>query len=196
MSKRRAAVRPQPHTGRSGGQTQPVAPGGEAPLHDAVLQRVVGDHGYPTSRLQQGQGGFQPVGEGSELVVDGDADRLERAPCRVGPAPGAGRDGGGDDIGELHGVVQGAGADDGAGDAAGVRVLAVAPDDGGEAPLVPLVDQDFCSERAILSQAHVERPGAVIGEPSVPHVELMRRDSQVEEDSIDLIDSHSSQQFA
>ena len=49
-----AGFLPHTHTGKSGGQVQPLAKPAKAVLHDAVLQRVEGDDAQPPARIQPG----------------------------------------------------------------------------------------------------------------------------------------------
>ena len=77
VSTRRRRLPPQMQTGLPGGQLQPLRRVAEAVLHDAVLERVVGDHHQTAAGTQRLDGGLEPLLERAELVVDGDAQRLE-----------------------------------------------------------------------------------------------------------------------
>ena len=72
-------------------------------------------------------------GQGVELAVDLDADRLERALGRVAAgAPGRRRDGRDDHLGQLGRRLDRAGGDDRRGDAPGEALVAVAEQDAGQ----------------------------------------------------------------
>src|SRR5690606_32107158 len=47
----------------------------EIVLHEAIFQRMEGDHGQPAPGLQQGNCLPEHIGEGTELIVDRDAQR-------------------------------------------------------------------------------------------------------------------------
>jgi hypothetical protein len=63
---------------------------------------VIGEHGDPAPRLQDLDRHIQASLELTQLVVDLDADGLERPACRMAPgSPRRCRDGGLDDLGKL-----------------------------------------------------------------------------------------------
>ena len=161
---------------------------GEAALDDPILERVVRDHDDPTSRSQHPHGDVERIGECIQLVVDGDPNGLEGASSGMAPGPpGPSRHGGGHDLGEMDRVRDRAGGDDRPRDAGGVTLLAEAPEDAGDVAEIPLVDDRGGVERCVRAHAHVEGAPAPIGEPSLPHVELVRGDAEVEEGAVDLI---------
>jgi hypothetical protein len=66
------------------------------------------------------------------------------------------------------------------GDPLAETLLSELADDPDQVDLIPGVDDLVRAPWGILAHAHVERAGPLIGEPSLPHVELMRGDSEVE----------------
>jgi hypothetical protein len=101
----------------------------------------------------------------------------------------------GDDLRQPAGVTDRTGGDDGVGDAASEALLAEAADDAGEFGLADLVDEVRGVVPGIRAHAHVERAGASVGEASLPHVELVRRDTEVENGAIEFIESLLQDRF-
>jgi hypothetical protein len=121
-----------------------------------------GDDGQPPAGLQQRLGAGEAAVELAELVVHGDAQRLEAARRRIDGVALLRAEDAADDSGKLAGAgdrALGAAADDGAGDRSGALLLAIAEEDVGELRLVQLVDQ-IGRARALAAHAHVERPVA------------------------------------
>src|SRR5438874_8615059 len=103
-------------------------------LDAAVLERMEGDHREPATWFEQSLGSGKAALEFAKLVVDRDADRLERAGRRI-DAAGLGRHDPADDRRELAGAPDrplGAGGLDGAGDAPREAFLAIKIDEVGE----------------------------------------------------------------
>ena len=126
--------------------------------------------------------------EGTELVVDGDAERLEDALCRVAVAEARGRrDRALDRVDEVTGALVGAHdapADDGSGDRAGEPFLAVAAEDQLELPLVGLVHELAGREFGGRVHPHVEWRVGGVREAALGAVELHRGDAEVEQDRV------------
>ena len=126
----------------------------------------------------------------AEFVVDEDAQRLERARRRMDVVrPHAHRRG--DDPRERGGGFDrrlGARADDGAGDAARMPLLAEDEDDVGEIALAGVGD-DIGGARAFAAHAHVERPVVAEGEAARGGVELHRGDAEIEHDAVDAVEA-------
>ena len=70
-------------------------------LDRAVLQRMEGDDGEPAARRQHLLGGGEAALELAQLVVHGDAQRLEGARRRIALVPGRRPDGAAHDLGQL-----------------------------------------------------------------------------------------------
>ena len=68
-------------------------------LDDAVFERMEGDDREPSARPQDALGGVQRQHKLAQFVVDGDAQRLERARRGVNARFGANE--AGDEVGEL-----------------------------------------------------------------------------------------------
>ena len=150
---------------------------------------MVRDHCDPTSASQQAQGSIKGCVERSQLVVDRDAESLKGASCWVPVVAGPSRHGPGDDLREVRGVADGAGGNDGACNPAGEVLFTEPPDDAGEVGDDELIDEVPGIEPGVRAHAHVERAGAPIGEASLPQVELVRRDTEVENGAIEFIGS-------
>ena len=79
VSRRSSGSLPQTQTGKSGGHVQPFARSRHELLHDPVLERVEADHRETPTRAQHLERGGKRRLELAQLVVDGDAQRLEDA---------------------------------------------------------------------------------------------------------------------
>jgi len=134
---------------------------------------VVRDHDQSTSWSQHPQGDVQALGECTELVVDGNSESLEGAPGGMAGAPGPSRHRICDHCGQLRRVRDRAGGDDSVRDPTGVTLLAEAAEGTCETVAVPGIDDRPGVERRVWPHPHVEGTGFVIGEASLPHVELM-----------------------
>src|SRR5712691_4894349 len=111
-------------------------------LHDPVFERVEADHREASSRPEHLQGRRQRALERSELVVDGDAQRLEDALRRMSAAEALrSRYRRTNDVYELKRGRDRAPANDRARDLPRIALLAVALEDVGELTLGRIVDQ-------------------------------------------------------
>ena len=150
-------------------------------LDDAVLERMERHHHQPAAGLEHGFGGRQGGRQLGELLVDEDAQRLERAGRRMNgarPRPHHALD----DVGERpRGADRrfAARRDDGAGDGAGVALLAERLDDVGEIALGRRRDH-IGGGRAGVAHAHVERTVEPEREAALGLVELHRGDAEIE----------------
>jgi len=127
-------------------------------LDDAVLERMERDDDEPAAGRKQALGRNEPVREAAKLVVDEDAQRLERAGRRVNVAGPSAHDAG-DDRRELRRRADrllAACGDDRPGDGARVAFLAERGDDRGKLPLRG-ARQDLGGTRPRGAHAHVER---------------------------------------
>jgi len=126
----------------------------------------------------------------AELVVHRDPQPLE-GPRRAVDAGRVARDGAADDLGELRGGLDrrlGPGAQDVAGDAAGVPLLAELGDDADQLVLRQGVHQ-LGRARPLSTHPHVERPVGTEGEAALRLVELERRHAEVHHHAIELGDA-------
>ena len=108
----------------------------ERPLHDPVLQGVVGEHDHAATGAEESDRPRQGGGELLELPVDRDPERLERPTRGVG-APRTSSHGAHDDVGELVGGVDRRALprpDDRAGDPPGAALLPQLEQEVGELP--------------------------------------------------------------
>ena len=166
-----------------------TAPGGQEVLHDPVFERMERDHHQPAARREDALRGGQPLRELAELVVDVEAQRLERARRRMDVA-GPAMHHAGDDVGERAGGRDrpfAARRDDGAGDGAGAALLAEEKDDVGEVALGGLRDH-VGRRRTGGAHAHVERPVEPEREAAFRRVELHGRHADIEHDAVDRRD--------
>ena len=144
------------------------------------------DHDQAPAGRERGNRLWQRALDLAELVVDVDAQRLERAGRRMSArlAPRHGRR---DDAGEPAGRLDGAGlarADDRARDASGMALLAEARDHGRDLALVRARQEFGGSCARIRIHAHVEWTVAQEAEPAPSLVELRGGNAEVEEDSV------------
>ncbi len=99
-------------------------------LDDAVLARVIAQHGAPALRGEQIQSLGERTFEHGKFIVDFDADRLEGLAGRMaGVAASCGGNRIAHDLGQLTRRGDRAGGDDRTGDATGVALVAVALED-------------------------------------------------------------------
>src|SRR5947208_13346787 len=103
--RRRRAARRRRQMARSARHRAAAAP--QEGFDPDVFERMEGDDGEPSARLQQAFGGNQAAVELAELVIDRDAQGLKGAGGRI-EAGLALRDRGAYDIGELAGAAKGA----------------------------------------------------------------------------------------
>ncbi len=148
------------------------------------------DHGEAAAGAQHRDGGRKCGLELAELVVDGDAERLEDALRGMPfPEPGRRRDRRLDHVDEIAGAEErplGASPHDRAGDRTGVPLLAEAAEDRRELALVPRVDDRRGRHLARRIHPHVERGVGGVGEAALGPVDLHRRDPDVEQDRVGL----------
>ena len=143
VSSSASGVRPQPHTGMSGGQMQPRARSARKRLTRRSSSEWKEIAASRPSVAQDGPGGGQRAVERLQLLVHRDANGLEDALGRVAASEAPadrGRQRGLDGIDQLAGGLERsphAAPHDLAGDDARVRILAVAAKDLSEAALVP-----------------------------------------------------------
>ena len=128
--------------------------------------------------------------EDAELVIDLDADGLEDALRRVAVRRLAHRlrHGLADDVNELARPLNGllhALLDDELRDAAAPALLAVVVEDAVELLLAVRVDDIVRRELRLRVHAHVERRVVHVRETALRRVNLMRRDTEVEDDTVD-----------
>jgi len=123
-----------------------------------------------------------------ELVVDRDADRLERALCRVAAAEARRRGNRGrDDVDELVRCLDRlarAGAHDRAGDLRRVALLTQLAQDARELALVPRVHHGRRVELLVGIHPHVQRRVPRVGEAALGGVDLHRGHPEVEVDHV------------
>ena len=149
-----------------------------------------GDDGQPPAGPEHPLGGVQRPRQFAELVVDGDAERLEDAGRRM-QAARLGADQPGDEIGQLRGGLDAALAaffDDGAGNGPGPPLLAVMKEDVGQLRLAGFVEE-VGGARPVPLHAHVERPVAAEREAALGLVKLHRRHADVENDAVDTLEA-------
>ena len=120
-----------------------------------------------------------------EFTVDGDAERLKGSTRWMLPAARGCRDG----IRNARRKVSGRGErtilDDRSCDATGMPFFSEVAEDAGEVVDGGVVDE-FCGRaRGIGTHSHVQWTGTVIGEPSGALVELVRRNTEIDNDGID-----------
>ena len=116
----------------------------DEPLDDAVFERVEGDDRQPATGRQHVDRACQGRFQRRQLVVRGDAQRLERARGGMRVAAAAPTQGAGDDLRQPRRRLDRRPfplVDDGAGDAPAAWFLAVAPDEVGQFPLRKRVHQ-------------------------------------------------------
>ena len=145
------------------------------------------DHDQPAAGLEHALGRGKRRGEFAELVVDEDAQRLERARRRMDVAGPRAHDAG-DDVGERARGARSARSPR-ARRWRGRRRAHGAPRRGsqmmvGEIALGRARD-DVGGARALAAHAHVERPVEAEGEAALGLVELHRGDAEIEHDAVD-----------
>src|SRR5206468_9112011 len=159
-------------------------------LDNSVIERVVAEDDEPAAGPEQVHRRREPGLQGVELLVDGDPQGLEHPGGRM-DAPAntwVDRHGPFDDRGELLRRLDRRGAarvDDGSGDAARVRFLAVAPEQGGELARVEGGDELGGGHAATSIEPHVERPARPEPEAPGPVGELAAREAAIEEQAVD-----------
>src|SRR5262249_47238057 len=149
------------------------------------------DDGETATGRQHLLGRGQAALQLAELVVHGDAQRLESARGRIALVPALRANGAAHDLGELARALDGlllARLDDGARYAPALPLFTVAPDDVGELGLVAFVD-DVGGGAAGALHAHVERPGGAEGKAAFGIVELHGGDAEIERHAIDFSDA-------
>ena len=147
-----------------------------------------GDHGQLPAGLQRAFGGHEPLVKFAVLVVDRDAQRLERARRRMRLARLGARQAGFDDLGKAQGRGDRlllARFHDGAGDAAAGALFAVVEQDVGDLHLGRGV-HDVGGAFAVLRHAHVE--GAVLheGKAALGKIKLHGGYPEVEHDAVEV----------
>src|SRR5581483_10010173 len=157
-----------PADARQPGRARAVTVGrvAERLLHDPVLAGVVTENRTPAARGKRVDGLSERVRENHELVVDLDAERLERT-LRGMSAPAAGRCGNGvaDHLREVSRRGDRSSGDDGARDPRRVALVAVVAYDAGELVDVAAVDDVGRRTRPTTVHAHVERCFEAVAEP-------------------------------
>ena len=143
---------------------------------------MVRDDGHAPADVGAGDGVVESRGEGIELTVDLDSDRLEGSLGGVAAgAPGRRGNGGHDHGGQLGGGLDRTRCFDRLGDAAGETFVAVLLQNSRQK--VDRIAVDHIGGRPRLSaiHSHVEIGLVPIGEAAVGLVELRRTDPEVEE---------------
>jgi hypothetical protein len=170
----------------------------EKRLDAAILQGMERDDGETAAGREQRLGADQPTVDLAELVVDVDAQRLERARRRVDDIGAALRCGGAaHDLGQFERAgdrPRGAGRHDGACDRPRPALLAIGEDEIGEIALVQLVDR-LGGTRAGAVHAHVERAVGAERKAALGPRQLHRRNAEVERHAIGGGDTAQAQQF-
>jgi hypothetical protein len=189
-------VRDQLEAGRRAGRDRgsvartarrPTRALGQERLDDAVFQRVEGDDHQPTARLQHALGGVKTGFQLAQLVIDRDAQTLERAGGGMDLGALAAANGALDHLGQVQGALERAllaAADDEAGDAARGVLLAIDIKDAGQLDLVQRVDE-VGGGRAAVAHPHVQRTVAHEGKAALGLIQLHRRDAQVQHHTVD-----------
>src|ERR1051325_3119902 len=158
------------HADREVGRARaPALLGAEEPLRDPVFERVEADHGEPSPRPQQLQRGGQRGLERAELVVHGDPQSLEDAPCRMAVTEARrSRNGGLDRLDELARALEGLlppAPPARPRDLARVALLAVVAEDRGQVALAGLVDQILRRDLRVRIHTHVQGRIGRVGDP-------------------------------
>src|SRR5207248_1314708 len=79
---------PAAHAARRARRTEAVGrPTAEGVLHAPILERVVGEHGEPAARTEHAVAVGEEALQLAQLVVHGDAERLEGAGAGMAPGP-------------------------------------------------------------------------------------------------------------
>ena len=157
-------------------------------LHQAVLAGVIRNHRHDATGseplAQRRKGAFQHT----QLVVDGDADRLEER--RELWRPAARTEHGANGVHEIIAGAQGAiGAPshDFAGQSSGSRLIGVFAEDPDQFVLVAVVEDARRVGLGIGPHSHVERRAGPEGEAATFFVDLMRRDAEIEQDAVPVL---------
>ena len=151
-------------------------------LDDAVLARVIAQHGAPALRGEQIQGLGERTFEHREFIVNFNADRLEGLAGRMaGVAASCGGNGIAHDLGQLTRRGDRARGDDRAGDATGVALVAVALQDSCKGSFVAGVDEIGGGATLAAIHPHVERPVVAEAETSVGEIQLRRTHAKIKQ---------------
>jgi hypothetical protein len=164
----------------------PTATGGgalrEEALHDPVLDGMKRHDGELAARLQRAFGGAEGGDELAQLIIHGDAERLERTRRGVALAWFLARQAALDDARQVQRGLDrcpGALGHDGAGDPARGAFLTVEMDDVGQKRL-GRVGHKVGGARPRLTHAHVQGPVAQEGKTPLRAVELHGGDAEVQ----------------
>ena len=156
-------------------------------LRDPVLERVEGDDREATAGAQRAHGGLKALLKILELMVDGDAQRLEDARRRIDATPTLrldARDEAAEVVGRKERLRRAAARDRG-GDATCLGLLAELAEGAAQLALVPAV-HDVCRRDAeVRVGAHVQRAFCAKAEASPLVCELERGETEVEEDPVE-----------
>ena len=156
-------------------------------LRDPVLERVEGDDRETAAGAQRAHGGLEALLKILELVVDGDAQRLEHPRRGVDATPTLGlhaRDEATEIVGGEEGLARPS-PDDGRGDATRLGLLAELAERTAQLALVPAV-HDICRRDAeVRVGAHVQWSFRAKAEASPLVCELERGETEVEEDPVE-----------
>src|SRR3954447_11298195 len=161
----------------------------EEALDDPILERGVAQDDDPPPGPQQVEGGSKTGLQRLELLVDGDAERLED-PCRgVRPTPKTRvrRRDSLDQCGELLGGRDrrdAAGIDDRPCDARRLGLLAIAPEEGGQLGRVERGEQVGGGNAPRRIEAHVEWAARPEAEATLAIRQLIARQPEVEQTSV------------
>ena len=167
------------------GPLGPVDPLGaafaEEGLDDSILQGVKADDREPSAVRQPAAEDFQPAGQDTELVIDGDAQSLKDAGCRM-PCP-CPRDHRGDGGREIKGCAQRtvlAHRGDSRRDVYGSRLFAIFSEDPGQFGRTGRIHDVGRRLRVFAAHSHVKRAVLHQGEAPAGCVDLIRGDAQIE----------------
>ena len=169
----------------------------KAIFHHRVLQRVEGDDGQATTHIQAIEGGVQRRGQAIQLAIDGDAQRLKHPTGGVAVAAGRGGHRTADDVCQLQGGFNGgffAFPHDGAGDGTGELLLAVAPEDVGQLPLVQRSHQ-IGGGGPLLTHPHIQRGVVMVRKTALGCVQLVRRHADVQQNAVHPVDAQLVQRL-
>jgi hypothetical protein len=160
-------------------------------LHGAVLERVERDDREAATGTQDRHRGHEAMPQVLELVVHRDTERLEDARGRIDAARALLLDAE-DETTEVvrgHERLARAAPNDRGRDAAGLRLLAVLGEDAAQLDLIPAVHDVGRREAKVWVRTHVQRARRAKAEPSLSVGELDRREAEIEEDAVDLIEA-------
>ena len=156
-------------------------------LRDPVLERVEGDDRETTAGAQRAHGGLEALLEILELVIDGDAQRLEDARGRIDAAPALrlhARDEATEIVGRQE-RLRGAAPRDGRSDATRLGLLAELAERTAQLALVPAVHYVCRRDAEVWVGAHVQRAFCAKAEASPLVRELERGETEVEKDPVE-----------